>query len=145
MEQLQKANAEAAKDSGRLNDELVLIRRQNDDLSHELARKAREVDLLQDRVSELEKLLGKAHDDYQAQLAAEREEIKRLNEELEQRFAEFTDLMNTKVALDQEILMYRKMLEGEESRLVFFKSYVLQTRWNLSSAFVLARAFLLLL
>ncbi|KAM7537797.1 hypothetical protein Aperf_G00000073409 [Anoplocephala perfoliata] len=117
LEQLQKANAEAAKDGGRLNEELLIIRSRNDDLSHELARKAREVDLLKDRINELEKLLGEAHDNYQAQLAAEREEVKRLNAELEQRFAEFTDLMNTKVALDQEILMYRKMLEGEESRL----------------------------
>nr|CDS17014.1 lamin [Echinococcus granulosus] len=117
LEQLQQANVEANKDSGRLNDELLVMRRRCDDLCHELAKKTREVDLLQNRVHDLENLLNKAHDDYQAQLAAERDEIKRLKTELEQRFAEFTDLMNTKVALDQEILMYRKMLEGEESRL----------------------------
>ncbi|KAL5965251.1 Lamin-B2, partial [Taenia solium] len=117
LEQLQQANAEANKDSGRLNDELLVMRRRCDDLCHELAKKTREVDLLQNRVHDLESLLNKAHDDYQAQLAAERDEIKRLKAELEQRFAEFTDLMNTKIALDQEILMYRKMLEGEESRL----------------------------
>lgn len=123
LEQLQKANEEANRDGGRLNEELILMRRTNDDLSHELARKSREVDLLQGRIADLERLLNKAHDDYQAQLAAEREEIKRLRAELEERFAEFTDLMNTKIALDQEILMYRKMLEGEESRYVF--EYVL--------------------
>lgn len=116
MEQLQKANEEANRDGGRLNEELTIMRRMNDDLSHELARKSREVELLHGRIADLEKLLNKTHDDYQAQLAAEREEIKRLRSELEQRFAEFTDLMNTKVVLDQEILMYRKMLEGEESR-----------------------------
>ncbi|KAM3186475.1 hypothetical protein ACTXT7_004228 [Hymenolepis weldensis] len=116
LEQLQKANEEANRDGGRLNEELTIMRRMNDDLSHELARKSREVELLHGRIADLEKLLDKTHDDYQVQLAAEREEIKRLRSELEQRFAEFTDLMNTKVVLDQEILMYRKMLEGEESR-----------------------------
>lgn len=117
LEQLQKANEDANRDGGRLNEKLISMRRVNDDLSHELARKSREVELLHSRIADLEKLLNKAHDDYQAQLAAEREEIKRLRAELEQRFAEFTDLMNTKIVLDQEILMYRKMLEGEESRL----------------------------
>lgn len=132
LEQLQQANAEANKDSGRLNDELLVMRRRCDDLCHELAKKTREVDLLQNRVHDLESLLNKAHDDYQAQLAAERDEIKRLKAELEQRFAEFTDLMNTKIALDQEILMYRKMLEGEESRWVSscFLSYFISELIN---------------
>ena len=116
LEQLKQANAEANKDASRLNDELLVFRRRCDDLNHELAKKTREVDLLQSRIHDLENLLNKAHDEYQAQLAAERDEIKHLKVELEQSFAEFTDLMNTKVALDQEILMYRKMLEGEESR-----------------------------
>lgn len=92
------------------------MRKESDELRHALAKKSGEVDLLQRRVKDLESLLNKERDDYEAQLASEREEIKRLQSELELRFAEFTDLMNTKVALDQEILMYRKMLEGEESR-----------------------------
>lgn len=116
LEQLQQANTDANKDNSKLNEELLVFRRRCDDLNHELGKKTREVDLLQSRIHDLEKLLNKAHDEYQAQLAVERDEIKRLKSELEQSFSEFTDLMNTKVALDQEILMYRKMIEGEESR-----------------------------
>ncbi len=85
-------------------------------MEHELAKKEAEVDLLKRRVEELERFLRHERDDYEKRLASQREEVERLQRELELRFAEFADLMNTKVALDQEILMYRKMLEGEEHR-----------------------------
>uniref|UniRef100_A0A5K3FQP5 Lamin n=1 Tax=Mesocestoides corti TaxID=53468 RepID=A0A5K3FQP5_MESCO len=117
LEQLRRANIDATRDGGKLREDLMIMRKQCDELCHELAKKSGEVDLLQRRVVDLENLLNKEREDYEAQLTSEREEIKRLQNELELRFAEFTDLMNTKVALDQEILMYRKMLEGEESRL----------------------------
>lgn len=75
-----------------------------------------ELDLLQRRVDELQRQLEQERRDHDAQLSMQREEVRRLKDELEESFREFTQLMNTKIALDQEILMYRKMLEGEESR-----------------------------
>ncbi len=107
---------EASKDNSKLREELCILRKESDELRHELAKKSGEVDLLQRRVRDLESQLNKERDDHEAQLAAEREKIRQLQTELQLRFAEFTDLMNTKIALDQEITMYRKMLEGEESR-----------------------------
>lgn len=96
-----------------------MVRKRSDDLEHELAKKVAEVDLLKRRVDELERMRRHERDDYEKRLALQREELARLQRELEIHFAEFADLMNTKVALDQEILMYRKMLEGEETRYVF--------------------------
>ncbi|KAL7064639.1 hypothetical protein AAHC03_05227 [Spirometra sp. Aus1] len=117
LDELRAANANASGESLRLRDEIIVVRKRADDLTHELAKKTGEVDLLNRRLSDLDRLLNQEREDFENQLRAQRAEVKRLQDELEQRFSEFTDLMNTKIALDQEILMYRKMLEGEESRL----------------------------
>ncbi|VDN11833.1 unnamed protein product [Dibothriocephalus latus] len=117
LDELRAANSNASDESVRLRDEIVVVRKRADDLTHELAKKSGEVDLLNRRLSDLERMLRLQREDFEAQLQEKRAEVKRLQDELEQRFGEFTDLMNTKIALDQEILMYRKMLEGEESRL----------------------------
>ncbi|KAL5110507.1 Lamin-B2 [Taenia crassiceps] len=117
LNQLRAANSDASKETDRLRDELLVVRKRSDDLEHELAKKVAEVDLLKRRVDELERMRRHERDDYEKRLALQREELARLQRELEIHFAEFADLMNTKVALDQEILMYRKMLEGEETRL----------------------------
>ncbi|KAF5398989.1 Lamin [Paragonimus heterotremus] len=101
----------------RQRSELIETRKRADELAHELAKKIAELNLLQNRVDELQDQLEKERKDHDEQLMFQRQEIRRLKDELEESFREFTDLMNTKIALDQEILMYRKMLEGEESRL----------------------------
>ncbi|VUZ57400.1 unnamed protein product [Hymenolepis diminuta] len=117
LNQLRAANTDASKETDRLRDQLLIYRKRTDDAEHELKKKDAELDLLKRRVDELERLRRHERDDYERSLAAQRDELARLQRELEIRFSEFADLMNTKVALDQEILMYRKMLEGEESRL----------------------------
>ncbi|VDL92597.1 unnamed protein product [Schistocephalus solidus] len=117
LDELRAANSNASDESLRLRDEIIVVRKRADDLTHELAKKTGEVDLLNRRLSDLEHQLNQEREDFENQLRAQRAEVKRLQDELELRFGEFTDLMNTKIALDQEILMYRKMLEGEESRL----------------------------
>nr|CDS25470.1 lamin dm0 [Hymenolepis microstoma] len=117
LNQLRAANTDASKETSRLRDQLLIYRKRTDDAEHELKKKDAELDLLKGRVDELERLRRQERDDYERSLAAQRDELARLQRELEIRFSEFTDLMNTKVALDQEILMYRKMLEGEESRI----------------------------
>lgn len=106
----------SAEDASRQRSELLIARKRADELSHDLSKKIAELELLQRRVADLERQLTDERKDFESQLLFQRQEVNRLKEELEESFREFTDLMNTKIALDQEILMYRKMLEGEESR-----------------------------
>ncbi|CAH8478244.1 unnamed protein product [Dicrocoelium dendriticum] len=114
---LKSAADHNADDIVRQRSELITTRKRADDLAHELAQKVSEITLLQNRVDELQRQLDKERQDHEEQLYFQRQEVRRLKDELEESFREFTELMNTKIALDQEILMYRKLLEGEESRL----------------------------
>ncbi|MEE6524414.1 hypothetical protein FKM82_023874 [Ascaphus truei] len=45
------------------------------------------------------------------------EALKRAKQDMARKVREYQDLMNTKLALDIEIATYRKLLEGEETRL----------------------------
>ncbi|CAL8093299.1 unnamed protein product [Calicophoron daubneyi] len=107
----------SADDAIRHRSELLEARKRVDELEHDLSKKIAEIDVLQRRVEDLQRQLDQERRDHEMQLAAQRQEVRRLKDELEESFREFAELMNTKIALDQEILMYRKMLEGEESRL----------------------------
>ena len=55
--------------------------------------------------------------DWLFQLGAKDEEIQRLLDELGNQLREYQILMDTKVALDMEIAVFRRLLESEEDRL----------------------------
>lgn len=115
--QLRSSADHSEETASRQRSELLSSRKRADELAHDLAKKIAELELLQRRVDDLQRQLDHERKEHDALRQFQNDEISRLKDKLEESFREFTDLLNTKIALDQEILMYRKMLEGEESRL----------------------------
>jgi len=87
---------------------------------------------LLDKIRSLEKKIDDDHVRFSQLLTDRDEDIDRLVSEKNNLVSEYQELMDTKVALDTEIAMYRKLLEGEERRYVIFSG----TYLNLSIYFL---------
>ncbi|XP_023346890.1 lamin-L(I) [Eurytemora carolleeae] len=72
---------------------------------------------LNQKISDLAQTLEDQNSAQRSQLAAKDDEIKRLLDELSNQLNEYQTLMDTKVALDMEIAVFRRLLESEEDRL----------------------------
>lgn len=78
---------------------------------------ASERDKLAVRVQELEKQMANAASKVPAEVAEKIEIIKKMKEAYRRKEDEFDALLDTKIQLASEIEQYRRLLEGEESRL----------------------------
>jgi lamin B len=72
---------------------------------------------LNGRIRDLETVLDAERARFNRDIHSIEGELTRLREEMAQHLIEYQDLMDIKVSLDLEIAAYRKLLEGEESRL----------------------------
>merc|ERR1711997_501013 len=72
---------------------------------------------LNQKMSDLTQNLEDTNSAHRAQLAAKDNEIKRLLDELSRQLEEYQNPMDTKIGLDMEIAVFRRLLESEEDRL----------------------------
>ncbi|XP_010083212.1 PREDICTED: keratin, type II cytoskeletal 5-like [Pterocles gutturalis] len=95
----------------RLRAEIENVKKQNCQLQSAIAEAEERGELaLKDARRKLEEL--------ECALSKDKEELARLlKEEQDRLLKEYQELLNIKIALDVEIAMYRKLLEGEENRL----------------------------
>jgi len=72
---------------------------------------------LQQQISEYAQKLEDDQFTHRTQMGAKDREIEKLLEELRKQQRMYQSLMDTKIALDMEIAVYRRLLESEEDRL----------------------------
>lgn len=116
VQEVQTQSARANMEQGYQKEETKRLRTQLNDLRSKLGDLESRNSLLEKQVQALSYQLEDDQRGYEAALNDRDAQIRKMREECQSLMVELQMLLDTKQTLDAEIAIYRKMLEGEESR-----------------------------